>query len=108
MGTKGAKQSSEAAGVAADFVERIGPLGDVTSKKMFGGHGIFESGKMFAIVDSAGDLFLKAGEANQDRFEAAGAEKHGRMPYWSIPADVLDDDAALQEWTAAAIAASKG
>lgn len=107
MGTKGDKHTNAAAAVAADFVDRVASLGEVTSKKMFGGHGIFEGGKMFAIIDSSGDLYLKASDANRGDFEAAGAEKHGRMPYWSIPADVLEDDEKLRTWAEASIASSK-
>jgi len=50
MGTKDSKLTSGATDSAEGFVGRLQPLGDVTSKKMFGGYGIFESGKMFALV----------------------------------------------------------
>jgi DNA transformation protein len=107
MGTKGSKLSPAATDNANAFVERLMPLGDVTSKKMFGGYGIFEGGKMFALVDSDGEIFLKAGEVNKGKFESAGSTKHGRMPYYRIPKTVLEDDALLFEWARESIQLSK-
>ena len=74
---------------------------------MFGGYGVFEGGKMFALVDAKGRVFMKAVDENRGRFTAMGAEKHGRMPYYQIPAEVLADEATLLEWTAEAIKLSK-
>jgi len=50
MGSKGSKLSAQASQSAGEFVERLLPLGDVSSKKMFGGYGIFEAGTMFALA----------------------------------------------------------
>ncbi len=98
MGKAGA-QFSEAVGAAADeLVERMAPLGLVSWKKMFGGAGVFVDGKMFALVDPEARVHLKAGASNQARFDGAGSTKHGRMPYFTVPADVLADDTVLLEW----------
>ncbi len=72
---------------------------------MFGGYGIFRDGKMFGIVDSSGAWYLKADEATSRRYESAGSEKHGRMPYWSVPEEVAADEPKLQEWARDAIQA---
>jgi DNA transformation protein len=98
MGRKGARLTSGAESAAAAFVARVAAIGDVTSKKMFGGLGIFESGTMFGIVDSTGMVFLRGGVTNEARFETAGSQRHGKMPYFAIPDDVLGDDAAVVEW----------
>ncbi len=107
MGKKGARLTAEASEAAAEFSSRIMPLGDISTKKMFGGHGVFEGGKMFGLVDSSGVVFLKATDSNRGRFERAGADAHGRMPYYQIPMDVLDDDDLLLDWVRGAIEASK-
>ena len=107
MGTKDSKLTPGATDSAEDFVDRLRPLGDVTGKKMFGGYGIFESGKMFALVNSQGVIFLKAVDANRPRFEQAGSPQHGKMPYFQIPEEVLADDDQLFEWSAEAIQLSK-
>ncbi len=99
MGEKGSKRTGEAKESADDFVEALAALGDVTSKPMFGGYGIFRDGAMFGIVDTAGEWYLKANDDRQAAaFEEAGSHKHGRMPYWSVPEAVAGDEAALAAW----------
>ena len=103
MGKTESKLSPEATANCEQLVQELAPVGDVTSKKMFGGYGVFESGVMFALITSDGVVHLKAGDANRERFEAVGAEKHGRMPYFQVPAEVWDDPDALSEWAKEAI-----
>jgi len=53
---------------------------------------------MFGLINSDGLEPLKVTDANRERFEAVGADKHGRMPYSEVPSDVLGDSEALNEW----------
>ena len=103
MGKKGAKGTPEGAAAAAALVAELGAMGDVRSRKMFGGHGVFCDGVMFALVDSEGGCFLRASEATAADFERAGSGPHGKMPYWRIPAGVRADPAALDEWASRAL-----
>ena len=89
------------------MVRELADIGDVSSRKMFGGFGVFESGTMFAIVDSAGGVFLRVGETNTELFEAAGSHRHGRMPYNSVPDSILKDSATLRQWADSAISVSR-
>lgn len=89
---------NEAAIVAAEMLEALGPVGDLSSRSMFGGFGLFESGTMFAIVDSGGRLYFRVDSDTQVRYEDAGSQKHKPMPYFEVPVDVLDDDPRLLEW----------
>lgn len=98
MGEKGAGQTQEGAEAAESIVADLSPLGDVTAKKMFGGHGVFCEGVMFALIDSGGTMHLRADESTQARFAEAGSTKHGRMPYWSVPASVLDSEDEMLNW----------
>ena len=98
MGEKGEKLTVDATAVCDQVVKDLAPLGDVSSRKMFGGYGIFESVAMFALVDSQGQVFLKVDDSNRERFESAGAEKHGRMPYYQVSEDVLGDADQLRDW----------
>lgn len=107
MGKKGAKMTAAAADFAAAVVQDLAPLGDVRERKMFGGFGIFEGETMFALIDSAAQLFLKTGNSNQAMFEAAGSEKHGRMPYYRVPADVLAEQAVLLDWAKSSLAEAR-
>lgn len=107
MGEQGARLTGTAVEVGEAIVADLASLGDVRSKKMFGGVGIFGDDVMFVIVDSAGNVFLRVDDGNRDRFEAAGAEKHGRMPYYAVPAAVLNDEAALLEWAGGSLRVAK-
>ena len=108
MGKKGDKLTSESDLAAEDIQSRLATLGDIRVKKMFGGYGVFEEDKMFALIDSSGRIFFKVDETNMARFEEAGSEKHARMPYYSVPEDVLVDDDLVEEWARLSITMSKG
>lgn len=107
MGRKGAKLTQEATDTADMLVEKLAPLGEVSSRKMFGGYGIFESGSMFSLVTSEGVAHLKVGETNLAKFEKDDAEKFGRMPYYAIPETVLANTRSLRSWARESIAVAK-
>lgn len=90
-------------GFVEHVLNRLEPFGDVTSRAMFGGLGVWESGDIFAIVTSDSELHFKADEQTRPRYEAAGCTQFRTMPYWTVPGDVLDDDARLEEWVEEAI-----
>jgi DNA transformation protein len=108
MGSKGAKLTSDASISAEDIQNRLAEIGEIRTKKMFSGYGVFEEDKMFALIDSSGRIFFKVDDTNRARFEEAGSEKHARMPYFSVPGEVLDDDELLVEWARLSIRISKG
>lgn len=85
-------------------IEQFRELGEVTSRKMFGGAGVYFEGKFFALVDDD-ELYLKVDDSNRPRIEKADShafepwEGHVMNGYWAVPADVLEDPAALAEWS---------
>jgi DNA transformation protein len=91
-------------GYIAYVMDLLTPLGAVTGRKMFGGCGIWEDGDMFALLDRDSTLFFKVDDDTRARYADAGSEQFMSMPYWSVPADVLEDDDALQVWAREAIA----
>ncbi len=101
MGTRGAQGKSAGKQAAAQLEQALAPLG-VTSRAMFGGHGLSKDGVMFAIVDSEGRLYLRADATTAAAFEAAGSTQHARMPYWEIPEPIREDPVQLREWAAIA------
>ncbi len=107
MGVKGAKGSSAAVEAAESMQSRLAGLDDITTRRMFGGVGVFASGKMFALGDSQAVIFFKVGSDNRADHDAAGAAQHSRMPYFQVPAGVLDDDQALTNWAQDSIALAK-
>ncbi len=108
MGVEGARYSEQVGEFAAELVDVLSPIGDVSWKKMFGGAGVFVDDTMFALIDSAATLHLKVGDANRAQFEAAGSHKHNRMPYYVVPADVLADDDALVQWARSSADVARG
>jgi DNA transformation protein len=101
VGNKGARASAAGDAAVAELVITLEPLG-VTSRAMFGGHGLFHDAVMFAIVDSEGRLYLRADATTALAFEAAGSTQHARMPYWEVPEPVREDPDVLCEWASAA------
>ncbi len=82
-----------------DFImDKLIPAGDVTSRAMFGGYGIFHAGLMFALF-SDDILYFKVDDTNREMYEKAGSSifPHG-ISYWAVPEDVLEDNEKLYEW----------
>jgi len=86
------------------LVEKLSTLGAITSKRMFGGHGIFYNAKMFAMVDSKGVCYFKVDDRLQKEFAQLGSKPNARMPYASIPKGVFNDLDQLHNWAQKSIA----
>lgn len=103
MGEKGNKATAKGAKFAEELVPRLGVLGEVSMKKMFGGYGIFHDGKMFGLVTSKAEFFLKVDDTNSKRFEKAKSPRHGKMPYFRVPKKVLQNDKEFINWVKSAV-----
>lgn len=104
MGIKGDKMKSESVLNAKLLVEKLSTLGDITSKRMFSGTGIFYNSKMFAMVDSKGVSYFKVDDQLKAEFAEQGSEAHAKMPYTSIPQHIFNDLEALHSWAEKSIA----
>lgn len=107
MGKKGEKMTQESILSAQELVEKLITIEEVTSKRMFGGHGIFHQNKMFGLITAKGGQYLKANSSNVDHYLSKGSEKHAKLSYYSIPSDILNNHNLLIEWALLAIEASK-
>jgi DNA transformation protein len=107
MAEKGSKKTEAATRRAAEIEDQLASLGDVTTKAMFGGYGVFESGTMFMMVDADGDVLYRSSPDTVSDFEAAGGHKHSRMPYWTAPKLDISKPKVLQEWATKALEASR-
>jgi DNA transformation protein len=87
--------------------ECFSPIVAADYRKMFGGIGIFDDGTMFALITSDDELFFRVDDRTRPGFEAAGSGQFMSMPYFSSPADALEDRGALTALIADALAASK-
>lgn len=92
--------------------DQLADFGNFEMKKMFGGIGIFREGLMFGMI--GGNTFrLKVDELNQPDFEAHGMKpyvndkKKKGMPYWEVPAVVLEDRQVLKTWAEKAFNAAE-
>lgn len=85
-------------------MEKLLPIGDIRSRAMFGGYGIFNEGLMFSLI-AEDTLYFKVNDSNQDIYEKAGSKPfpHG-ISYWEVPTYVLEDNAKLHEWANISIA----
>ena len=107
MGTKGDRLTNDASISSELLIDKLPSIEGITSKKMFGGYGIFHDGKMFSLVNSKGEIYLKADDTIVSKFEDAGATQHGKMPYFSLPKSVLLDQEILVLWAKESIDISK-
>ncbi len=91
------------------------PLGNVTSKRMFGGLCLWNEGLAFALVIDD-RLWFKVDEENAPAFDARGLPRFsyttrtGRttvMSYARAPEEVFDDPDVFADWARGAIAASR-
>ncbi|MFH1662376.1 MAG: TfoX/Sxy family protein [Chloroflexota bacterium] len=80
------------------IIDRLSPLGETSSKFMFGGWGIFYEGLMFAVFASE-SLYFKVDDSNREMYEKAGSTPfpHG-ISYWEVPAEVIEDEKKLCDW----------
>jgi DNA transformation protein len=102
----------EGEGFEGRIRERLSPLGEVTLRPLFGGHGVYWRETIFAIV-SRGRLYLKADEESKGDFVSRGMgpfrpnEWQTLTSYYEVPPDVLDDPDALLSWAKEAIRAAQ-
>jgi DNA transformation protein and related proteins len=95
--------------------ELFEPCGTVQLKRMFGGRGIYLSGRIIAL-EFDGMIWLKTDAATRPAFEQANSrpftyEKKsgevGVMSYWLLPEAAFDDPDVMREWVKLAEGASE-
>lgn len=93
--------------------ELLEPLGKISTKIMFGGHGMYCNGVIMGLViDEA--FYLKVDEETKALFSAAGSEpfvyemkaKRVAMSYWSAPDDAMESSEQMLPWAKLALAAA--
>ena len=83
-------------------MERLEPIGSISGRTMFGGHGIFHGGDMFALI-SGSTLYFKVNELNLTTYENAGSKQFKPMPYYEVPVEIMEDISLLHEWARTSI-----
>ena len=85
----------------------LAPVGVITSRAMFGGYGIFENGIMFALVSKEPGLYFKVDESIVNNFTDVESLRFKTMPYYEVPADILEDADELSVWAKRSIGVAK-
>ena len=97
----------------AHLDELLEPLGKISSKIMFGGHGIYCNGIIMGLViDRA--FYLKVDQQSKSLFADAGCRpfvyetktKTVEMSYWSVPDEAMESSDQMLPWAKLAYAAA--
>jgi DNA transformation protein len=107
MGIKGEKRQKASTEQKQLLADKLVQIEGITTKKMFGGHGVFHENKMFGLIDSKGVVFFKTNEITVDDYLDKSSDKHSRMPYYSVPTEIFQDFDKLEEWAKKSIVISK-
>lgn len=94
-----------------EFVlEQLAGVRGIRARAMFGGVGLYADEVFFGII-AADTLYFKVDDTNRRDFELAAShafkpydDKPMTMPYYNVPADVLEDRDTLARWAARAVA----
>ncbi|HEU4890702.1 MAG TPA: TfoX/Sxy family protein [Vicinamibacterales bacterium] len=94
-------------------MDQLSDLEPVTSRKMFGGVGLFCRDVFFGII-ARDELYLKVDDRTRGRYERAGmhpfkpyANRPTTMKYYAVPVGVLESSVELTRWAQDAVAAAR-
>ena len=97
-----------------DYLKEVfSSLGTISSRKMFGGYGIYHDGSMFGLV-ADDTLYLKVDKETIPEFEAKGltpfeyakGNKLVKMSYYLAPEEALENPDDAEYWARLAYAAA--
>ena len=101
----------------SEFVEFLSEVfeqfGQIQSRRMFGGYGIYHNGLMFGLVAND-ELYLKSDDESSSFFEEIGShqfeyvknEKTMKMSYYLAPEEFFDEPEVAKIWAARAYEAA--
>ncbi|KAI9133449.1 TfoX/Sxy family protein [Acaryochloris sp. CCMEE 5410] len=98
----------------SSVLERLNHLAPVSARPMFGGHGLYVEGVMFALIADE-RIYLKVDGENQPFFVEAGSrpfiydckEKSMVMSYYLLPIDIYENLDELKVWLDSAVGAAR-
>jgi DNA transformation protein and related proteins len=103
--------------ISAQFVEyileQLQGLGQLSSRRMFSGVGLY-SGEIFFGLLYHERLYFKTDDSTRPEYEARGSEgfrpraniQRMKMNYYTVPADILEDGDELVRWARKAVQAA--
>jgi len=107
------KQASGSMAVNKSFwdyvMEQLEVVGNVSSRKLFGGVGIYTGDLFFALIGQS-TLYFKVDDSTRGDFEELGMkafqpykDNKQTMQYYEVPIDVLEDREQIEIWANKAI-----
>lgn len=92
-------------------LEQLSELEHVTSRRMFGGVGLYCDGFFFGLIDND-TLYFKVDDSNRSNYEARGMSRFRPYPdkpdismtYYEVPAEALEDHEELIVWARGSVA----
>ena len=98
----------------AYVLEQLEEVGRVTSRRMFGGVGLYSGELFFGLIDDD-TLFFKTNESNAAEYQARNMPRFmppvnrpmGPMGYHQVPADIIEDAESLVAWARKAVAVAQ-
>src|SRR5689334_13775827 len=104
--------------VSSDYLsyvlEQLSSLSRVTSRRMFGGIGLYSDGLFFGLIDND-TLFFKVNDSNRGDYVARNMAAFRPFPdkpdlsmsYFEVPADALEDRDELAVWARKSVAVAE-
>lgn len=104
--------------VSADYLayvlDQLSELGGVSSRRMFGGAGLYCDEFFFGLI-SDDTLYLRVDDSNRGDYTARGMQPFRpyadrpqlSMSYYEVPAEVLEDARELGLWASRSVAAAR-
>jgi DNA transformation protein len=89
----------------------LAPLGDVSIRRFFGGHGAFYQSVVFALI-MRDTLYLRTDDTTRGEFEAAGSgpftsttkvREVAVRTYYRVPDEILEDAEDILAWSRRAV-----
>lgn len=94
-------------------VEQLAGLPAVSTRRMFGGVGLYGADVFFGVIDND-TLFFKVDAATGEKYRQRGMGPFQPIPgkppmngYYQVPADVLEDPVVLAAWAAESVALAR-
>jgi DNA transformation protein and related proteins len=85
------------------IVDQLGTLPALSTRRMFGGLGLYSGEWFFALIDDD-VLFFKVDDANRDDYTSRGMKAFMPFPgqpslgYFQVPEDVIEEAEELTRW----------
>lgn len=108
---RASQPKAAASAASAAVADMVAVVDGAEIRRMFGGHGVFREGLMFAL-HARDELYLKVDEAFAARladlgstpFHYVSATREVTLPYWRLPEAALDDEELRQDLLLQALA----